>query len=468
VGKTMDNIALIQAQGDRVAAFYYDRLIDSGTPGWDGLPPLYAPHQPNTEDWSSRLLIGEGGAPSGFLYWDNVNDSTIYTLDPADPFVISFWRWRDALVTAETDPPLDALYFDLGFAVSVYGSYPALAQAAPTHPSGAGRWLIAAMREALDYPRGAPNPRGFRYGAENATEPFADLVDFYHLGAGGDGPLRGKLAGSDPPAFTGPDKWIMDGSAFEIPLMAHLQHHLGNLRTGGKMQISYDIGDVFYWIVASEYLWGGVVELIYFNTPMEWLPSLTPELACRGHFERCGFQTDWGNTQVNGDRRGWSVNDNVREADPDKLAYLRSAIELRVASDAAPYLTLGRMEAAPTLSPEPASVEFSYSYYASINGPEHHHSGVWSAPPVRVAAWRHPDDGTVALMVANAASETIVTSMVVDPSLYGMDDARLVETDLALNQSGRSSPANVWRAGERYVIPLTLPAHAFRMFVLTP
>jgi len=121
----MDNIAQIQAQGDRVALFYYDLLIDSVTTGWDGFPPPYASHAPNSDSWASHLLIGPGGRPSGFTYWDNVNNGFIHTLDPADRFVSDYWRWRDSLVTAETEPPIDALYFDLGFAVAVEGSYPA-------------------------------------------------------------------------------------------------------------------------------------------------------------------------------------------------------------------------------------------------------------------------------------------------------------------------------------------------------
>jgi hypothetical protein len=129
----------------------------------------------------------------------------------------------------------------------------------------------------------------------------------------------------------------MAGEAAYVPLMSFLHHHHGALRTGGKTPISEQMGEVFYWIAAAEYLWGGVMELIYYNTPTDWLPDMTAATACPEAAERCAFQTCWLNNPDNPDvPRYWHYDDDVSLADPEKLAFLRQAIALRTASPAAP------------------------------------------------------------------------------------------------------------------------------------
>ncbi len=465
VGSTADNVAQAQGQGDLAALFLYDIAIDSAVPGWHGFspPPGDDPHDPAY--LANSVLVDETGRPGAFSAQDPLTGGWVFTLDPASATVADFWRWRDSLVVNALGRPLDALYFDFGFAVANYGDYAGLCGRADGHPAGAGQWYAQGARNALDAPCGTPNPRGFRYGAENATEPYADLVDFWHLGASGDGPLRDKVANSQPPAFTGADGWIVAGLAVQVPLMAYLRHHLGAVRTGGKMTVSEDLGDVFYWIVAAEYVWGGVVELSYFNTPLDWLPSLNAKTACTAGHTACGFQTDWGQGLAQWDR-GWQYDGAVHRADPDKLAFLRTAMSVRTASPAQPYLTLGRMEPTPQLDPAPANASFSYSYYFSINGSGCDHAGQWQAQPLQVAAWRHPYENNVALLVANAADQAIEANLVFDPANYNLPQAKLSAISLT---DGSATPLSCAPDANGHChVPLTVPPRTFQMVELAP
>lgn len=453
----LDSLERIAAQGDQASLFYYDTLVGSRVPGWDAFQQ--PPGEPSYFDY---LLINPQARPGGFVQPDTINKGMLYTLDPAHPETQSFWLWRDRLLVDESPVPLTALYYDLGFSVILRGCYDHLAGIEHGHPSGAGRWMIQAVRDTLDQPRGMPNPRGFRYGAENAPEPYVDLIDFYHLGASGMGPLRNKIAGSDPPVYVSLQRWIIEGTGREVPLFAYLHHHHGALRTGGKLQISYELGDVFYWIAQAEYLWGGVVELIYFNTSVDWLPGMDGQVACPESAEACGFHTSWGFNAENLEHtRRWYYDDEVRRADPAKLDYLRAMIDLRVNSPAAPYLVYGRMEAPPDVTEIPPLVDLTYSYYSSINGPDAAHAGTWRTQPLRLVAWRHPDGDRVMVLAANAANTGVATTLVVDPAAYGFGAAEVWRVGW-----GESEGDDVQLAvgAEPVNVAIELPPHGVRLW----
>ncbi len=118
----------------------------------------------------------------------------------------------------------------------------------------------------------------------------------------------------------------MSGQCVEIPLFAYVCHKYGALRTGGKIQISADLGDAWYYIAGQEYLWGGIIELIYFNTPLELFPNTRPPTYQSGH----GKMQRWEN--------------NPRKADSRKMKFLRECADLRtgVARDFLAYETMLR------------------------------------------------------------------------------------------------------------------------------
>ena len=467
MGASAENIAQAQEQGDWAMPFLYDLQVHSGYPGWDGFNPTAGAELEPGAPWLEHVEVGPDAQPGGFVYWNPHFSGLAFTLCLADPATVDFFRWRDTLLVGLTQPALDGLYFDLGFAVANHSCYDHLVGFEHQHPSGSGGYLIEGGRAALDFPIGTANPRGFRYGGENIGEPYVDLVDYWHLGDAGAGPFRGRVMDDvgQPTRFSDLNRWIMEGTGIEVPLMAYLDHHNGAIRTGGKLQISYDIGEAFYWVIGAEYLWGGVAELIYFNTGVDWPPGIDPAATpCEGQTP-CAFQASWG---AGYDMpRGWTYGDDVRLADPDKIAYLREAIYLRVASPAAPYLTMGRMEAPPALDPAPPKVGYDYDYYSALAGPKVYHSGIWNAASVIVMAWRHPYQNAVALLLANTSGETISTNLVIDLGLYGMTAAELRR--VSLHASGESLPpprrmATLNPSRE----PVTLSPREFAMYELTP
>lgn len=467
MGHSEDNIAQAQQQGDWVMPFYYDLMVHSGYPNWNGYGSQPATGDDRGAPWYKHSLVNYEGLPGGFVLWIAHHPGLTYTLCPADPVTIDFWRWRDRLLTYLPEQPFDGLYFDLGFPVVLHGCYDHLTGGDHGHPSGAGGYLVAGVREALDFPRGTANPRGYRYGAENVPEPYIDLVDFWHLGASGDGPLRDKegVDNQGQPLFANINKWIMEGSAVQVPLMTYLHHHNGAVRTGGKMQISYEIGDAFYRNAGAQYLWGGVVELIYYNAPVDWLPSLYDlPVFCQGAVP-CAFQTSWGSGFNM--PRGWYYGEQAREADPDKIEYLRQAIRLRVDSPASAYLTLGRMKQPPRIEPWPEPIAYSYDYYSSIMGSDCCHAGEWTAQPLVVAAWRHPYAESVALLFANTGDETIETHAVIDPSLYHMTQAELWRVDWQ-GKRGDELLGSWQEPQEPAVIAVSIDPHDFLMIELRP
>jgi len=465
VDASYDNLDEIRGQGDWAMPFLYDLIMHSEYPGWNHFTANPTSQTETGSPWDQRLLINADGQPGGFVYWLPRYPGNTYTLCPAEPEVAAFWQWRDELLINHLDPPLDGLYFDLGFGVVTLDCFDHLAGAEHGHPSGSGAWLIESIRNALDVERGTPNPRGYRYGAENAAEPYVDLVDFHHLGASGTGPLREcrRIEQDEPIDFYGYDRWIVEGGAEHVPLFSFVHHHSGNVRTGGKMQISYDIGEVFYWIAGAEYLWGGVVELIYFNTPVDWLPGLDGQPEVCPVLSPCAFQASWSDGPKS--PRGWYHGDEVRRADPDKLRFLRDAIELRVESPAAPYLTMGRMEPPPQFDPMPIKQRYEYDYYSAIRGVHYNHAGWWDAAPLLVTAWRHPYEETVAVLLANTWHEEVATTLVIDPARYGFADFDLWLVDLA---GGEDSLLGTALGGETITLPVSLPPRSFAMLELVP
>jgi hypothetical protein len=459
---TVRSLEQIDAQDDFSMLFFYDLLAGGRVPGWDG----YYPTEPGRRSYFDYTLRNPRGQPAGFTMYDSINRGMIYTLDPAHPYVGDFWRWRDRLLVAESPVPLTGLYYDLGFTVILRGDYRFTGTAYTGHTAGAGGFMNQAVRDILRYPRGTPNPRGFRAGAENTTEPFVDLIDFYHLGGSGLGPLRNKNEGSNPPVFSGSSRWVMQGLGRDVPLVAYLQHHNGATRTGGKMMASYRIGNVFYWNALAEYLWGGMVELIYFNTPVDWLPGMNAAEICPQQSEACAFQTSWWEDPQDPDTaRGWYFDDEVARADPLKLGFLRGMIRLRVESAAAPYLTLGRMESPPRLLDAPGPVGFSYDSYASINGSRYNHAGVWEAEPIRVVAWRHPYDETVMVVLGNADATEHTVTLEIDPADYGFAAAELWSVGWDESE-GFDEQVAVLTAPE--AMSVTLPSRSVRLYELTP
>ena len=412
---------------DFVYPFLFDMLMHDQFPGWNGFDQAALAGKPSAS-WAEMQIFDQNGEPGGFVYQMPTFPGSTHTLNPANSLVREFHRWRTELLLDSMQDGmeirLDGTYHDISTTIATLENY---GDNSDVPYKGAGRWMIEATREMYAASLGSGVSRGTSTGIENVTEPFIDQIDFYHLGAEGLGPIRSKTPDSPPdaPLFNGLHQWVMDGNAVNIPLVSFVYHSYGALRTGGKVQISYEMGDVFYWITASEYLWGGILELIYFNTPTDLLPGIDPDkIDCPGGYP-CAYMTAWSSADIS--PRGWHYND-VREADPAKIDFLRLAARLRI-EYAPEFLTTGRMLVPPRLDQENEAYEYDYDFYSSILGDDFNHYGTYRAPAVLAEAWETWDGGKKAFLMANPTAEEQHATLTFDPATYGFDRVQPVLVD---------------------------------------
>lgn len=432
-GAFVDNYNAMKTDlGDFVYPFFYDLLLHDGFPGWDGWTGTVGESGDLGAPWLDLQIIAPGGGPGGFARQFPGFEGSTHTFCPANQTSHDFYIWRNNLLKDSTQGAdhlvMDGTYHDIS--VTILGQY-CYADNHDHSYQGSGRWLTQSVRDIHDELIGDNAQRAFSIGIENSTEVFWDQLDFYHLGDVGLGPIKNPSDTSDPdnPVFKGINKWVMGGQAFEIPLTSFVYHPYGSMRTGGKIQCSTDFGDVFYWIAASEYLWGGILELIYFNTPVDILPGIeSGDVDCPGGFP-CAFQTGWGSGE--GWNYGWYYDDMIHDSDPDKLAFLNKAAYLRVVA-ATDYLATGIMQKPPELSPPAPMVDYDYNLYAHIMGPDYYHHGDYTAPALIIQAWQTWEGDGVALFLANPTDESRDASFSLDIGDYDLDEADLVLVDVEL------------------------------------
>ncbi|MCC6160474.1 MAG: hypothetical protein IT350_20655 [Deltaproteobacteria bacterium] len=411
----------VRERGDLVYPFVFDNFLHTGTPGWTGWHGNLLESKDLGAPWIEKAIVGFSGKIEPLSFDIKDVDGDVHSICPAASKTRDFIEWRRNLLEHEgdlaADRVMDGLYYDIP--VTLLGQYcfDRLGGYSHDHPQmGWGRFITQSERRIFE--RAAQTDPDFGFGIENVTEPFVDFIDYYHLGAPGDGPYRSSDGKSpaDAPRFVKLNRLLMEGWARQIPLMEYVTHAFGPVRVGGKVQISDTIGDAWYWVAAYNYINGGLLELIYYNEHPELFATIRPEaVSCPGGYP-CSFKTGWIDRAG---LRGWT-KDNLKEADPDKVEYLRRCIELRLALGN-PWLTAGRMLPPPGLDPIPAPVSFSYDFYSSINGPTHEHRGDWPSQPVIVSAFAAPGDPKrIAFFVANASDQSIATSLVFKGERYGL------------------------------------------------
>ena len=465
-GAFVNNYRVIKEElDDFIYPFFYDLLIHDTFPMWDG----WTGNPGDTGDpgapWCEHEIINMYGFPGGFfkrfLGWQGF----ARTLNPVNQTVQDFYKWRNELIVDTwqdgTHIQLDGTYHDISASIVALGSFD------PSHDSpmiGHGRWITESMRKIHDDLIGQGPARNFSMGAENSVEPYWDQYDYYHLGDTGIGPIRNRDPSStnSNPNFNGYHRWFMEGDAVDIPLTAYVYHPYGSMRLGGKIQISYQMGDLFYWAVASEYLWGGIIELIYFNTPVEILPDMDPSnVTCPGGWP-CAFQTGWASGPYGNQR--WFYDEEVYEADPDKLEYLRQAAYLRVVA-ATDYLASGQMMPPPSFLMDPGTVSYDYDYYSHILGSNYEHYGDYEAQALLVEAWQKWGSDETAFILANPTNIPRIASLVFDPADYGLETATPTLKDVYPPLSADQPLADCTGGSKCYVV-VTVPARSFSMIEL--
>jgi len=462
-GAFVDNYRVIkQNHDDFIYPFIFDVLIHDSFPGWDGWS---GPIEPlgDSIHWQDIEVLGPNGLPAGAVEPYPGVEGQAHAMSVTNKTFRDFYRWRHRLLV-DTEQEgvhlqMDGLYHDISSTVlglEHYGFDPNVPY------RGAGRHRVTASRTNYLDLIGEESERKTSFGIENCTELFVDQIDFYHLGAQGLGPFRAPMRDSDPdnPIFLGVHDWIMSGDAVEIPLFSFVYHAYGAMRTGGKIQMSEEIGDIFYWITASEYLWGGILELIYYNTWTDLLPDINPEdVSCPGGWP-CAFQSGWLSEE--GGNRAWHYGDEVRYADPEKIEFLRKAARLRTVT-AKDYLTSGRMLTPPKIETAEEQVAYDYNFYSHIRGPEFYHSGEFVADSVLAQTWETWDTGQVAIVLANPTATSRRVKISFDPATYQLGTIHPRLADVA---SSIQCPLGVCVAGQSCDLTVTLPPREFGMIEL--
>ncbi len=407
-------------RGDMVYPFYYDLLMHDGYPGWDGWTGDAQSSGDPGAPWKEHAVVNQFGLVSQASYDVSGIPGDIREICAADPTAREYYLWRNELLaTGGEDGPylVDGLYHDITGTVIGRHCFACLKGYDHGHDGcGWGRFITQAEHDLLAEAFG--EDRHFSFGVESVTEPFIDVADYSHLGLPGDGPYRSALANTGPeqPEFSGVDKFIMEGRARQIPLLEYVAHEFGAMRTGGKVQITQRAGDAWYWVAAYNYITGGILELIYFNTPVDLLPGINPDNVSCPEGWPCSFMTNWITVA-----RNWYYDEMVMWADADKIEFLQKCADLRLRLGN-PFLTAGRMLPPPDMDPDPAHEYLSYDFYSSIAGIAYEHYGDFAAPQVLASAFADPSTtGRVALYAANISAQEKQITLSFDPDRYEVE-----------------------------------------------
>ncbi|MCX7015893.1 MAG: DUF6259 domain-containing protein [Candidatus Sumerlaeota bacterium] len=363
----LKNIETVHRNGDAILPFSFDLRMNPRMPGWSDAASG-VPGSP----WAPRAIqsVDLPGQESEALDAE-VGGKGVVNMCPTQAPFLEYHTARDALL-AQTYQ-FDGSYYD----ISVNLAPTACFAAGHGHPLGWGRWIFDAYHGLADHSRQAEEAKRGRpvaMGTEQMTELMMDAYDFYHMGGSGLGPVR--RPGS---RF---DRLILSGQCRQIPLFDFVYHEFGPVRTGGKTQISTDVGDAWYYIAGQEYLWGALLELIYCNTPLELFPGTqAPTL-------KTGFQLA---------SRQWEPN--PRTADPAKIAFLKECAALR-AGPGKEFLAYGTMLAPPQPRQSIGLIRLPYWHYSDIQGPKFSRKVDFPCPELLCEAWRAAD-GRSALFLLN-------------------------------------------------------------------
>ncbi|NLH47398.1 MAG: hypothetical protein GX444_02230 [Myxococcales bacterium] len=376
----------------------------------------YSDSDPAPYDWaewtnavgetSRTPWMGHTNYPLNLNCTETVEGSCIMDPTQIDFYTHFIERSRHLVLDPfDVDPPnpdspaaenrIDGLYHDIGVSYvvpMVFRSHPSDDIIKAHRPDlglnqvGSGGFVWEVQRDMIDATRHNPwsNQQDMLLGTEQMTEIFIDLFDYYGAGENSLGPLRrysslGQYC--QQRNFFQQDRWIMEGDAKEIPMLQYVYHPMMPIRNDGAWfsggeGSTYNSGDIYYWVLAREYLEYGATISMWFtdaemdvlsdNTNYDFLPSMDPQTP--------SYRLDWVRTQESTEtltasdtQPGKHGYDSIERAvgDPKKEAFLRLMAALRsyVIPD---FLVSGDMR---TTGIKPYSTqqgEYSYYFYTSL------------------------------------------------------------------------------------------------------
>ncbi|MDR2372753.1 MAG: DUF6259 domain-containing protein [Bifidobacteriaceae bacterium] len=271
------------------------------------------------------------------------------------------------------------------------------------HAAGGGSVLTQAYRRVLAAVKRACASAAGQYvplGCEMANEVFIPEMDFYQARA-----EASPASSFEAWSFYG---WIKDGSAEKVPLFAYIYHEYGPIRLDGWGRLDNEQGDLFYWIAARVFAWGGIYEI---NCEFSNLNSVA------GH--RDDITESFSSFCV----------DRYYDVAQDKADFLKRLAAARTGF-ANKYLAYGAMIR--PLEFDNNLLDRSWFHFNSPpDSQEYQDGGVLRVPAVIHCGWRFARESCGFVFVNTDLAPTEI-SVRIDPSKYGLDDLadlRLFQVD---------------------------------------
>jgi hypothetical protein len=361
------NLDLIRAQGDRVAPFEFDFLVD-----------------PNKSD-GARLKANL----QVFPVKPRSHDAYAFTmLCPATEFTRAFHVERDVRVLAESG--VDAMYYD----ISANNLIKTCLSPDHGHPVGGGTAITAAYQRIYRETRDALSAKAGAYvplGTEMMCETFLPQIDYY----------QARAWAQPSAAFeTWPFHSLMkSGQAEMVPLFTYVYHEYGPQRLDGWGKLVAETGEYFHQIVARTYLWGGLYEINHEYSPMEALG---------------GVETDPAEHYFKFDPQGFAY-------DASRAVYVGQFAALRTGAGN-PYLAYGVMLKPPILSAPQVRMAW-FHYNSGQKTGEYRTRGSLLVPSVLASAWRKGEGpgASVAFFLANTDGKEVQVGADIERKGFGLE-----------------------------------------------
>jgi hypothetical protein len=360
------NLDLIRSQGDYVAPFEFDFLVD--------------PRKSDAARLRANLEIYPTKPRSADAY-------SFTMLCPVPDFTQTLHVERDVRVLEESG--VDSIYYD----ISANNLIKTCLSPDHGHPVGGGREITEAYKKIYADTRAALSAKAGRYvplGTEMMCEVFLPELDYY----------QARAWAQPSSAF---EMWpirslLKSGQAEAIPLFTYVYHEYGPVRLDGWGKLVAETGELFYNIAAKTYLWGGLYELNEEYSPQEAIDGV--ENSPAEHYFKF-------------DPQGYAY-------DPERALYVARFAALRTGAGN-PYLAYGVMQKPPTLSPTDTRMSW-FHYNSNQSTKEYRDRGSIVVPGVVSSAWRHGSGAAAsyALFLANTEGKEVKTDVRIDRDLYGI------------------------------------------------
>ena len=357
----------LRRQGDYFAAFSFGTLFSDST------SIDYADAQAAFQQIPGRVAIGLTNTLSRDAY-------DFPFLCPVAGALTRFSVFRDAGAVEQLDA--NAIYYDIG------PNNVMLRCLSPNHghPVGGGNALTEGYKHMMFAVRQATQAAGGRYtplGCEMANEAFIPYMDF----------SQSRAEASPSSSFEAWSfyEWIRQGQCEKIPLFAFLYHEYGPVRLDGWGRLDHEQGELFYWIAARVYAWGGIYEV---------------------NCEFSSLDVVRGNKDDITQSFSPFARDRYYEVDTEKADFLAQMAMARTGY-ANKYLAYGEMIRPLAIDVPEVNMDW-FHFNSPPDSMEYQEFGTHTVPTVIQSAWRYMQE-SCGFFFVNISVQPITITVDVDP-----------------------------------------------------